>query len=197
MTSELLDRVHAEIRERRDERRSAVEEYERLEAALAALEAVRGGGDAPRQAAPERPAAEPRAPRPRRAKPARAARGANREAVLKAAADQPGATAGELAAASGVGRPVVYNLVKTLTDRGELVKRGTGYALASTPEPVAAAPAPEPEAPKPEAAKPEPEPALAVPAPEPEPPAQTPEPAEPIKSEPPRIPTFGLPRTEE
>ena len=71
--AQLLDRIHAEIRERLEASRAAAQEYERLEAALAAM-----GGPA-RAAAPRRRPAEPRAPR-----------GANREAVLRALASADG-----------------------------------------------------------------------------------------------------------
>jgi DNA-binding MarR family transcriptional regulator len=54
--------------------------------------------------------------------------------VLRAVADRPGASAGELATASGVAKPVLYNLLRRLSERGELVKQelpggGAGYAL--------------------------------------------------------------------
>ncbi len=42
-----------------------------------------------------------------------------------------------LASASGIARPTLYNLLNTLTERGELIKRdlpggGSGYALAAS-----------------------------------------------------------------
>ncbi|HET6551358.1 MAG TPA: hypothetical protein VFG79_23020 [Solirubrobacter sp.] len=65
----LIDRIHAEIRERMERHRAAVEEYRRLEAALAVLDsaprrpAAAAASAAPTlveaQAAPESPAAEP------------------------------------------------------------------------------------------------------------------------------------------
>jgi hypothetical protein len=117
--ADLLDRIQAEIRERLAASRAAVDEYERLQAALAAL-----GEEAPRR----RPAAQAARPRARR--------GANRDAVLRAVAERPGASAGELAAASGVAKPVLYNLLRTLSERGELIRHelpggGAGYALPS------------------------------------------------------------------
>jgi sugar-specific transcriptional regulator TrmB len=114
--AEILDRIHAEIRERLASCRAAAEEYERLEAALAAL------GSAPEPARRRRPA-QPRAPR-----------GANREAVLRALEERPGASASELAAASGVGRAALYPLLSRLAERGEVTKEelpggATGYRL--------------------------------------------------------------------
>jgi hypothetical protein len=165
--SELLERVRAEVRQRLGERRAAVLEYERLQAADAALAALTASAEPAAAAAPRAPRRASAAPR------ARAPRGANRAAVLKAAGERPGASVGELAAACGIGRTVVYALVKTLAERGELVRRelpggGSGYALPAEPaEPgwtTAAAPrdadasestrAPEPPAPEADIAAP-------------------------------------------
>jgi sugar-specific transcriptional regulator TrmB len=126
--AEILDRIHAEIRERLAAGRAAAQEYERLEAALAAL-----GTPAPTRRRP----AQPRAPR-----------GANREAVLRALEERPGASASELAAASGVDRTALYPLLSRLAERGEVTKEElpgghTGYRLARE-EPTAF---PRPEAP--------------------------------------------------
>jgi IclR helix-turn-helix domain len=149
--SELLTRVRAQIRERMDQTRPAVREHERLEAALAVLGALPGSAfAAPSRAASapsvtesaSTPTAAGREPRKRRSpgsvRRARAPRGANRTAVLEAARGRPGASAGELAAATGVSRPVVYALVKTLIEEGELVKQElpaglSGYALPAEP----------------------------------------------------------------
>jgi sugar-specific transcriptional regulator TrmB len=112
--AELLDRIQAEIRERLASNRAAVQEYERLEAALAALGA---------------PAA-----RPRRAAQPRAARGANRDAVLRALEERPGASASELASSSGVNRTALYGVLNRLIEGGEVAKEelpggATGYKL--------------------------------------------------------------------
>ena len=137
--SDVLDRVRGEIRQRLEQSRDAVREYEQLEAALAALEGIRATSAAAPSAAsaaaepPARrstPAKAPRAPRKR------AARGANRAALLQAVAERPGASVGVLASASGIARPTLYALLATLTERGELVKRelpggGSGYARAA------------------------------------------------------------------
>ena len=146
--SELLDRVYGDIRQRLEQSRDAVREYEQLEAALAALEGIRATSAAAPSAAsaaaepPARrstPAKAPRAPRKR------AARGANRAALLQAVAERPGASVGVLASASGIARPTLYALLATLIERGELVKRelpggGSGYARATPIDGEAAAP---------------------------------------------------------
>ena len=141
--AEILDRIQAEIRERLAAGRAAAQEYERLEAALAALGS---------------------APKPTRRRPAqtRAPRGANREAVLRALEERPGASASELAAASGVDRTALYPLLSRLAERGEVVKEelpggATGYRLlreepTAFPRPEAAPPAAEDEPPLAEAA---------------------------------------------
>src|SRR5919206_3261250 len=99
--AELLERIHDEIRERLDASRAAVQEYERLEAALEAL----GPSAEPSRSAPaaRRSRASRSAPRrSRRSTGSRAPRGANREAVLGVLAERPGVSASELSAASGV-----------------------------------------------------------------------------------------------
>jgi hypothetical protein len=136
MAEQLLDRIRAEIRERLKESEAAVREYERLERALEAL-----GGQV--DAEPGSRGAEASAPRRRgRAKTRagsakRAPRGANREAVLRVLGERPGVSVNELSAASGVDRPVLYNLLKTLEARGEIAKEqlpggNTGYRLAES-----------------------------------------------------------------
>src|SRR4051812_44324961 len=121
--SELLQRIQREIHDRAQASRAAVQEYRRLEAALAALDGVAGG--APRAARAQPPSAAERGPaarpKPRAAK--RAPRGANRAAVLRAVGDRPGVGVSELAAAAGVKKPVLYTLLSRLTDEGALVKQ--------------------------------------------------------------------------
>src|SRR3954471_22703131 len=99
--SDLLDRVRAEIRDRLELTRSAVEEYEQLEAALAALEAAAepSSASAPRA---RRPRAHRGGSRPHHTPRKRAPRGANRAALLRAVGERPDASAGELARVSGV-----------------------------------------------------------------------------------------------
>jgi sugar-specific transcriptional regulator TrmB len=132
MPTMLLDEIRSQIRDRLRELEPAARESERLEAALAALGGVRQPSSA-RKAKPSRPAARPRR-RASRATPKRAPRGANRAAVLAALAERPGVDAGELSSATGVKKAVLYNLLKALERRGEVVKEplpgGTsGYRL--------------------------------------------------------------------
>jgi hypothetical protein len=161
--SDLLERVRAQTRERLQELRPAVDEYERLHAALAVLDGLtprrRERSPAAPAISPDRsgdardggsPAASPPGGSSRDGssrgsrdggRRARAPRGANRAAVLEAVRERPGASAGELAAAAGISRPIVYTLLNRLTERGELVRSalpsgGNGYSL--PPEPPAA-----------------------------------------------------------
>ncbi len=124
--SDLLDGIQRDIRARMDQLRPLVSEYEQLRQAMAALEGV------PAERKPA--AAKPRATSPRRRK--RAPAGANRERVLAAVQDNPGASASQIANASGVPRTVVYGVLRRLTDDGVIEKRddserGTGYVPAS------------------------------------------------------------------
>ena len=67
----------------------------------------------------------------------RAARGANRDAVLRAIGERPGVSARELAAASQVTGGTLYTLLRRLTQEGTVEKRElpggqTGYAIAAS-----------------------------------------------------------------
>ena len=77
---------------------------------------------------------------------ARAPRGANRAAVLAVVGERPGVAAAELSTASGVTKPVLYSLLKTLEQHGEIAREqlpggATGYRLPS-PQRQASTPAP-------------------------------------------------------
>jgi hypothetical protein len=159
---DLLDQIRAGVHARLRELRPLVEEHRRLEMALRALAGVEGGATGPVAAAG---AGATRAGGRRQTRPAtaakgrpRAPRGANRQAVLEAVRERPGATAAELAGVSGVERNALYGVLRRLVAEGELQTRNlptgrTGYALgASRPaEPAeaseAAPPAPVAETP--------------------------------------------------
>lgn len=133
---DLLDRIRSEMSTRLAELRPLVDEQRRLEAALQAL------GDATNNppAAPARPAAPTKrgAPKPATKRRTRAARGANREAVLRAVKDRPGATSAELSSVSGLDRNTLYGVLARLVKDGELQTRSlptgrTGYSHAEPP----------------------------------------------------------------
>jgi IclR helix-turn-helix domain len=132
---DLLERIQAEIRERLDASREAVREYERLRAALEALDgAARPASRGDRSQAT--PVARSRARRRAQSGGSRkrAPRGANREAVLQVVGERPGITTSELAAASGVAKPTLYTLLSSLTkqdvlQRQELPGGQSGYRI--------------------------------------------------------------------
>jgi hypothetical protein len=140
--ADLLDRIRGELDVRLGELRPLVGEHDRLEAALRVLgEPDRTSRSAPRSAPAKRSAAAsaagpPPAPKPSPAKRRKhAAHGANRRAVLHTVSERPGASAGEIAAVSGVERSSLYALLARLVQTGELVKRDlptgqAGYAPA-------------------------------------------------------------------
>ena len=146
MAKLLLDRIRAEIRARLRESEAAAREYERLEAALAALDALKRSGS-PRAAADSRPAAtRRRAKRAAAGRKAPAPRGANQAAVLAVVGERPGVAVSELSTASGVSKSTLYGVLRTLERRGRIAREqlpggGTGYRLAA-PEPEASTPAP-------------------------------------------------------
>src|SRR3954452_25240437 len=130
MSEERLDRrILREVRARLKESRAAVEEYDRLQAALAALGT--GGGDASTRTRPARASSSA----PKR----RARRGANREKALRVIADRPGVTVAELASATGIAKNVVYSLTRVLTqqeriERVQLPGDSIGFRLAEASE---------------------------------------------------------------
>jgi hypothetical protein len=142
MPDSVLDRVRAEIRARLEQSRAAAEEYRRLEAAEAALRGM-NEKTRPTNSKSARPTSVGRArrsgkPAPDRARGSRAPRGANRAAVLRVVGERPGVGVAELASASGVSRPVLYNLLATLEKSGEIKREelpaGTkGYRVAAAP----------------------------------------------------------------
>ncbi len=130
---DLLDRIREEIDLRRAELRPLVAEHARLDAALQALGEVPTHARVPPAAGSPRKAksAAPKTPPADRRK--RAPRGANREAVLRAARERPGATSAELAVVSKVEPNTLHGLLARLVKAGELQKRAlptgrTGYA---------------------------------------------------------------------
>jgi CRP-like cAMP-binding protein len=129
---DLLDGIREEMSARMSQLRPLVDEYGRLDAALQALGGIQRAAPAP--ASPAEVRTKSRARKTAPAKPRkRAARGANREAVLRAARARPGATSAELAAVSGVERPSLSGLLARLVKSGELQTRAlptgrTGYA---------------------------------------------------------------------
>src|SRR4051794_12015979 len=155
MAEPLLDRIHSDLRARVRELEPAVREYQRLEVASAALDGLTAAQPV-RKSAAEPPATSPAPSRStatsrRRSTGPRAPRGANRAAVLRVLEERPGVSVSELATAAGVGRTVLYSLLRTLQGRGEVAREqlpggATGYRLAPQPTAEPATVAPEPTA---------------------------------------------------
>jgi hypothetical protein len=123
---DLFDRIHGEIRARLAESEAAKHETELLEAALAALD---GAGLRVERSLPSTPRAARTRPRAE-ATAKRAPRGANRQAALRVIGERPGSDVGELVAATGIKRGVLYGLLARLVDDGEIVKQSTVDGLA-------------------------------------------------------------------
>ena len=131
MAEDLLERVRREVHERKQTAQAAYEESRRLEQALVALE--RDTQRSGRSKAAER--------RPRRQRAAqgrnRARRGANREAILAAVGERPGATAREIADAARIARTTVASTLTRLAAAGvlerlELPDGGVGFRVESS-----------------------------------------------------------------
>jgi hypothetical protein len=115
----------AQIRARLSELAPVVSEYERLAAAYAALDGAtrEGAGGRRRAGASGRARRSAGAARGRRGSggsKVRAKRGQNKAAVFAVIAQRPGVTVSEIAEATGIGKPLVYNTTRTGVERGEL-----------------------------------------------------------------------------
>ena len=105
-----LDDVKRELRDRLNELRPLVDEYRQLERAAAALGAEPGDS-------PQRRPSEPSSGAKRTK---RAGRGENKQAVFQVIGERPGVSVGEIAAATGIGNPLVYGVTRNGVARGEL-----------------------------------------------------------------------------
>ena len=126
--ADLVDETVRAIRARMSELAPVVAEYERLQAASAALEGpgadsadrrsaragARGGQDtsARRGRGRGRSASQP----PRLRKP----RGHNKAAVYGVITERPGVTVTEIAHVTGIAKPLIYNTTRAGVERGEL-----------------------------------------------------------------------------
>ena len=124
----MIDRLRKDIQQRLDE---LLAEADTLRSALAALD-TRG---APPSTRPRRndQRSRPAAARPRSTTPSRARRrtapGATKTRVLAALSDSTGMTAGDIAAAAGLGRGTVSTTLSKLAKSGEVRKAERGYQL--------------------------------------------------------------------
>jgi hypothetical protein len=126
--ADLLDSIREQLRERLDDLRPLVSEFERLgeaERVLSSQGTVGGTGQSTR------------GPRSGRATIRRGERGANRERLLAAIRERPGVTKAELKVATGLSSAGVAQNLRSLLERGQLREQSlpggvTGYRLGTT-----------------------------------------------------------------
>jgi hypothetical protein len=124
--ADLVEETVQGIRARMSELAPAVGEYERLQAAYAALEgpgaesadqlSARAGGRGRRDAS----AARGRGRSVSRPSRPRAPRGQNKLAVYGVITERPGVTVSEIAEVTGIAKPLIYNTTRAGVERGEL-----------------------------------------------------------------------------
>ena len=124
--ADLIEETVLAIRARMSEVAPVVVEYERLQAASAAIEgpgaesadqlSARAGARGRRDTSARRGRGRSAS---RRSSP-RAPRGHNKAAVLGVIAERPGVTVTEIARVTGITKPLIYNTTRTGVQRGEL-----------------------------------------------------------------------------
>jgi hypothetical protein len=122
--ADLVEDTVQAIRARMSELAPVVAEYERLQAASAALEgpgaepadqlSARAGARGGRDTSARRGRSVSRRSRPR------APRGQNKAAVFGVIAERPGVTVSEVAEVTGIAKPLIYNTTRAGVERGEL-----------------------------------------------------------------------------
>ena len=129
--TDFLDEKKREIRARLSELKPLVEEYQRLEAAAAALDGVspakpastkpaRGARAATRTARPKSPTGSGRRGRPKGS-------GTRSKQVLELVRSRPGITIPELAESMGIKQNYLYRVVPELHKDGLVRKEGRGW----------------------------------------------------------------------
>ena len=128
-----LEQRLKEIERQLAEHEPLLREREQIQDALAQSPFAGSSGSAaatpkPKRVASRKPAAK------------RAPRGANREAILKAVDERPGASASEIADVTKISRAVTYNTLAKLVEAGTLEKTAlpggqTGYRPATPADP--------------------------------------------------------------
>ena len=124
-TPDLIEATRVAIEERLDELRPLVAEVERLERALAALQAADG------QAEPDQPATRRRGRR-RGRPPGRRSAGTRTDQFLALVRDRPGITVAEAAKATGAAPTSLYRIAATLKREGTVRREGRGFVASGT-----------------------------------------------------------------
>jgi hypothetical protein len=117
--ADFLAEKRREIEARMKELRPAVEEYERLQQAAAALAGVGNGG--------ARQARAPRGPTRRRGRGRPRGTGKRAQQALELVRARPGITIRELSEAMGIHANYLYRVMPTLVSEGQVVKRDKGW----------------------------------------------------------------------
>jgi CRP-like cAMP-binding protein len=120
MADDFLNVKRQEIARRMQELEPLVEEYRRLEAAIAALDAI---GAPPRRAA--RRTSAPAASGRRRGRPRGS--GTRRAEALAIVTANPGITVAEVAEKLGINQNYLYRVLPALAKDGLIVKSGRGW----------------------------------------------------------------------
>jgi hypothetical protein len=119
--SDLVEETVRGIRARLKELAPVVAEYERLQAAYAALDGAGANpGVQPSVGAGTRERPHKPAGRRRAGSGSRAKRGQSKAAVLGVIAQRPGVTVAEIAQVTAIAKPLIYNTTRVGVDRGEL-----------------------------------------------------------------------------
>lgn len=131
MAADFLDQKRAEIGARLKELKPLVSEYERLQAAAAALDGVLNGAakKAPARRAPARPAparaSDGAAQTARRGRPKGS--GKRSRQALDVITEHPGITIPELARKMGIKQNYLYRVVPGLAEERRVRKEGSGW----------------------------------------------------------------------
>lgn len=121
--ADFLDEKRSELRQRLDELKPLVEEYHRLEAAVAALDGVKTGGGGPprrRGATSENGNGNGRRGRPRGS-------GTRGKQALELVQTTPGITIPEIAEQMGIQQNYLYRVLPSLQKEGLIRKEGRGW----------------------------------------------------------------------
>jgi sugar-specific transcriptional regulator TrmB len=134
--SDVIAGLRRDLEQRLKEIERELAEHEPL---VREREQIRAALEQPPFAAAERGRPAAAAPRSRRPAAKRAPRGANREAILNAVGERPGASATEIAEVTKISRAVAYNTLAKLVEQGQLEKTElpggqTGYKPATPAE---------------------------------------------------------------
>jgi len=120
--ADTADRILADLRRRRDELKPLVDELERIEAAIDALERATGDTDSRSNGGPSARPAGRRRGRPRKGEP-------NRTDQFLALVREGGTSISAAARELGIGPNYLYRIANTLQTEGTIRKQGQEYVM--------------------------------------------------------------------